>query len=77
MAKRKVIAKKTFCNKCGKPFDMWDEVSGFEAESVLGFGSKYDGLRLELDLCCKCMDTLIEECKISPLVEEESFSEDE
>lgn len=76
MAKRNVMAEKTFCNRCGKRFDMWDELNGFESEARLGFGSKYDGDILQLDLCCACMDALIEECRISPLVSGEG-SEDE
>lgn len=66
------MAKTTICNKCGKTFDMWDDQNGFGARTRLGYGSKYDGDILELDLCCKCMDELIDECTISPLIESEA-----
>lgn len=59
--------KKIICNKCGKEFDMWDEQEDFSIHRQAGYGSKYDGQNIELDLCCECMDKLIEECKISPL----------
>ena len=66
------MAKSTSCNICGKTFGMWDEINGFTCEAVLGYGSKYDGMGLELDICCDCMDKLIDNCKISPLVDLES-----
>lgn len=59
--------KEIVCNKCGKKFDMWDEQEGFSIRTRCGYGTKYDGDEIELDLCCDCMEKLIDECKISPV----------
>lgn len=61
-----VVSKKT-CNMCGKEFDMWDEQEDFSIYREIGYGSKYDMESLELDLCCECMDKIIDSCKISPV----------
>ena len=61
------MAKVTKCNMCGKVFDNYDEFMGFSIHRILGYGSKYDGDTLELDLCCECVDKLIEMCTVSPL----------
>lgn len=63
------------CNKCGKKFDEWDTEEGFSIYSTLGYGTKYDGSKLELDLCCKCMEKLIDSCAVSPIVNNRYFSE--
>lgn len=64
------MAIKKICNKCGKEFDIYDSQEDFSIYSqLIGYGSKYDGSSLELDLCCECMDELIESCKISPIKE--------
>ena len=55
------MAKEITCNKCGK--------KNFSVYRRLGYGTKYDGDDLELDLCCDCMEKLIDECIISPIVE--------
>ena len=62
------MAKQYTCNKCGKPFDIWDKQEAFHIYRELGYGTAYDGSLLELDLCCSCMDALIEECTISPII---------
>ncbi len=62
--------QKTICNMCGHEFDFWDEEEGFAYNGLLGYGSKYDGSALQLNLCCECMDKIIESCKISPLDEQ-------
>lgn len=62
------MAKQYVCNKCGKPFDRWDEQENFHIYGYLGYGTKYDGSTLELDLCCSCMEDLIDECKVNPIV---------
>lgn len=64
------MSKQLICNKCGKQFDRWDEQENYHVYAKLGFGSRHDGCRLELDLCCSCMDALIEECAVSPIIEE-------
>ena len=58
---------KRICNMCGKPFDMWDNEECFRIHRKLGYGTKYDGDILELDLCCSCTETIIDSCAISPL----------
>ena len=63
------MAKDIICNKCGKKFDIWDTQENFSVYRRLGYGTKYDGDDLELDLCCDCMEKLIDECIISPIVE--------
>lgn len=61
------MAKVLYCNKCGKKLDMWDEQEDFSMQRQLGYGSRYDGDTLDLDLCCSCMDGLIESCAIPPV----------
>lgn len=63
------MAKELYCNKCGKKMDMWDIQENFSIQRNLGYGSKYDGDDLDLDLCCDCMDKLIESCMISPVTD--------
>lgn len=64
------MALQYICNKCGKTFDRWDAQEQFHISADLGYGTKYDGLILDLDLCCSCMDDLIADCKINPIIEE-------
>lgn len=64
-----IISKKATCNKCGKVLDFWDKQENFSINTILGYGTKYDGDSLELDLCCDCMEKLIDECVISPIRE--------
>lgn len=65
------MAKEITCNKCGKKFDFWDTQEEFSIHKrQLGYGTVYDGLGLELDLCCECMEGIISNCKISPIIEE-------
>lgn len=63
------MAKEITCNKCGKKFDIWDTQEHFSINTRMGYGTKYDGDDLELDLCCSCMEKLIDECVISPIIE--------
>lgn len=66
------MAKEFYCNKCGKKLDMWDIQEDFSMQRSLGYGSKYDGSDFDIDLCCGCMDELIDEmiekCVISPVI---------
>lgn len=55
------------CNKCGRPIDEHKEGKAQRLNTVLGYGSKYDGCLVDLDLCPDCVDELIDSCKISPL----------
>lgn len=63
------MARTIKCNLCGKQFDIWDTQEGFSINRRLGYGTKYDGDELQLDLCCDCMERIIDECKISPIIE--------
>lgn len=63
------MVEEIICNKCGKKFDIWDAQERFAIYRRLGYGTKYDGNNLELDLCCDCMEKLVDECIISPIVE--------
>lgn len=56
-----------FCNKCGKKLDIWDIKENFSIKKTIGYGSKYDGDELSIDLCCDCMDEIIESCVIPPV----------
>lgn len=57
------------CNMCGKEFDIWDIQGNFSIYRAIGYGSKFDMCDLRLDLCCGCMDKIIEQCKISPITD--------
>ena len=63
------IDKQICCNKCGKPFDIWDTQEDFSIDKHMGYGTKYDGDYLKLSLCCDCMEKLIEDCVVSPVIE--------
>lgn len=64
--------RKRVCNMCGKDFDIWDNQEDFALYRNIGYGSKYDEHKIELDLCCNCFDKLVDEyivpnCKINPM----------
>ena len=61
------MAKIGICNMCGKGFDIWDTQEDFSIYRSLGYGTKYDGDELQLDLCCDCMEKIIDECKVHPV----------
>ncbi len=65
------MAKRIFCNMCGKPFDLFDFQNNFSIDRYAGYGSIYDEEHVQLDLCCECMDDIISNCKISPLESDE------
>ena len=52
------MAKKVYCNKCGKEMDFWDRQEEISIHT-----------KLELDLCCDCMEELVNSCKISPVID--------
>jgi len=62
-----MVVKEYYCNKCGREMDEFDIQEELSIQSRLGYGSRHDGDMLQLDLCCECMDELIDSCKISPL----------
>ncbi len=59
------------CNICGEEFDVFDSHENFSINKYLGYGTKYDGDYLNLNICCDCMNKIIEDCKISPTCETE------
>lgn len=61
--------KRITCSLCGKEFDEWDEQEDFSIHRRIGYGSRYDGCELRLDLCCRCLDALIDKCVLSPVEE--------
>ena len=63
------MSRQYICNKCGKTFDIWDTQEHFHIYVDCGYGTQHDGSRIELDLCCSCMETLVAECKINPVIE--------
>lgn len=63
------MSLETTCNMCGKKFDIWDIQECFQINRSLGYGTKYDGDSLNLNLCCECMERLIDMCTISPINE--------
>lgn len=48
------------CNKCGKEMDIWDRQENFSINGICGYGTKYDGSKIQLNLCCDCMEELID-----------------
>lgn len=62
--------KIVYCNMCGKKMDFYDIQENLSLRGEMGYGSVHDGECYCLDLCCECMDKLIDKCKISPLVTE-------
>ena len=66
--------KKIICNKCGRVIENKETFLGFTADLGIGYGSKYDGETIRIDLCTDCIDRLIETCVVSPL---QTTTEDE
>lgn len=58
---KRIKAKAVRCNLCGKKFELWDEEENFCFRHRFGYGSAYDGYLLNLNLCCKCFDRLMDE----------------
>lgn len=58
------------CNKCGKEMDIWDRQENFYIHGICGYGTKYDGSEIQLNLCCDCMEELIDTCIVSPVIME-------
>ena len=76
---------KRVCNICGKEikeveYSHKNYISSFEyaPEHVINYfsisgrmpyGSEFDGNYIDLDICCDCMDEIIKQCKVSPIIE--------
>ncbi len=61
------MAKEIVCNKCGRVLDFWDIQEDFSIKRDLGYGTKYDGEKLDIHLCCNCVEKFIDECIIYPI----------
>ena len=62
--------KHLICNCCGHEMDFWDQQEDFSIiKPALGYGTIYDGDKLELRICCSCLEKLIDQCKISPITD--------
>lgn len=62
------------CTLCGKEFDMWDEQENFGFHYYIGYGSKFDTQKIDVNMCTDCFDKMLEEyilpkCKENPLEE--------
>lgn len=50
------------CDLCGKEFDEFDTQENFGLHySDIGYGSKFDGETMDVDMCCGCFDKMINE----------------
>lgn len=70
------MSKKFICNKCGKDLDFWDEQQGFRIYGRMGYGTKFDGDYVSLDLCCSCIESFIDGCVVSPITEPHTYPQD-
>ena len=49
------------CNLCGKELDVFDLQEEISYHSHMGYGSKFDLCHVDIDLCCKCFDRLMDQ----------------
>ncbi len=47
------------CDLYGKEYNEWDNQARFGLHYDVGYGSKYDGERINIDMCCDCFDKLM------------------
>ena len=59
------------CNICGNKMELHDIYADFTIHKQLGYGTEYDGDLLDLHICNDCMSKLINECVVSPIIENE------
>lgn len=52
--------KEKCCTMCNKIFDMWDLQEDFSFSRWIGYGSKYDLNKLDIQLCCTCFDKVLD-----------------
>lgn len=67
----KYVDKFKNCNICGETLSYVDVVSGISLEKIISYGSIHDGGKLDIHICCNCMDDLIDRCTIYPVSGEE------
>lgn len=61
---------KHVCNICGKDFGLVDEREDFSIRRTAGYGTMFDGQRIDLDICCSCFERrIVPMCKIAPVRE--------
>ena len=63
------VATQPVCNMCAKPLDIYDINENYTIHKKLGYGTRFDGDMLNLRLCCDCMESIIDDCIISPITE--------
>jgi hypothetical protein len=61
------FAEPGVCNQCGKELDEYDLQQNFRIRTQIGYGSKLDGLAVDMRLCSECFDVLVESCSINPV----------
>lgn len=64
------MSKIVYCNQCGQKISKYDTLQDRSMSGTFGYGSKYDGMRFEIDFCSNCFDKLIETFKILPFEED-------
>lgn len=74
------MAKQIICNVCGKAIDqIFENQLVISIHNYIGYGSKHDGDKIDLDICADCFDKLVdgfrEKCAINPLQEMEQYRE--
>lgn len=62
-----VKREKCICSMCNKELDYFDLQENFRFNHHFGYGSKYDLQKIDIVLCCDCMDKVLD--KILPLFE--------
>ena len=68
------MAKQIVCNVCGKQIDqIYENQLVISIHNYIGYGSKHDGDKIDLDICADCFDKLIdgfrEKCAVNPIKE--------
>lgn len=63
------MAKIIYCNVCGQQIGAFDKHNCLSFSKVLGYGSKYDGEFIDIDICPHCFDKLIEKMVIKPFMD--------
>jgi len=65
--------KRVFCNCCGREMNEIDKCGIVSISQLLGYGSKHDGVHVEVDICAECFDGFIEGMKIKPALNDRIF----
>lgn len=62
---------KILCNVCGEDPRLKKVHIEIDIHQPIGYGSRYDGDKIDLDVCANCVDTVLEAisnvCKIPPI----------